>query len=82
MTGWAFKSKTGAPDGITGVILKSGAAHKAKVQVKAKGNRAFPAGLPFPPVVAQFKSSAGKYFGATFSRPSVVSTTEFKAKSD
>jgi cysteine-rich repeat protein len=82
-TGWTFKSKTGAPDGITGVTLRAGAAHKAKLQVKAKGNPAFPAGLPLTPaVVAQFKTSAGECFGATFSLPSVLSATEFKAKSD
>jgi hypothetical protein len=82
-TGWKFKSTTGAPDGITGVTLKAGAALKGKVQVTAKGNPPFPAGLPLTPsVVAQFKTSAGKCFGATFSTPTVNTATEFKGKSD
>jgi hypothetical protein len=85
-TGWKFKSTTGAPDGITGVTLKAGTAPlKAKVQVKAKGNPAFPAGLPsqqHPSVVAQFKTSLGTCWGATFSTPTVNMATEFKAKSD
>ena len=58
---------------------------KAKVQVKANGNPAFPAGLPLqttPGVVAQFKTSLGSCWGATFSAPTVTTGTEFKAKSD
>jgi hypothetical protein len=39
-------------------------------------------GLGLRPVVAQFKTSAGKGFGATFSLPSVLGASEFKAKSD
>jgi hypothetical protein len=33
-------------------------------------------------VVVQVKSSLGTCWGATFSAPTVVTTTEFKAKSD
>jgi probable HAF family extracellular repeat protein len=85
-TGWKFKSKTGAPDGITGVTLKAGTIPlKAKVQVKAGANPAFPTGLPLqqnPSVVAQFKTSQGKWWGAVFSTPTVNTATEFKAGSD
>jgi probable HAF family extracellular repeat protein len=85
-TGWTFKSKVGAPDGITGVTLKAGTApRKVNVQVTAKGDPAFPAGLPLhtsPRVVAQFKTSLEKCWGATFSTPIKNSATEFKAKSD
>ena len=84
-TGWKFTSKTGAPDSITGVALKSASAPlKAKVQVKAKGNPAFSA-FPLqtsPGVVAQFKTSLGTCWGATFSTPTVNTATKFKAKSD
>jgi cysteine-rich repeat protein len=84
-TGWKFTSKTGSPDSITGVVLKSASAPlKAKVQVKAKGNPALSA-LPLqtsPGVVAQFKTSLGTCWGATFSTPTVNTATKFKAKSD
>jgi hypothetical protein len=53
--------------------------------VKAKGNPAFPTGLPLqknPSEVAQFKTSLGTCWGATFSTQTVNTATEFKAKSD
>jgi cysteine-rich repeat protein len=85
-TGWRFKGTTGAPDGITGVMLKAGTVPlTAKMQVKAKGNPAFPAGLPLqssPGVVAQLKTSLGTCWGATFSAPMVNTPTEFRATSD
>jgi len=83
---WRFKSTTGAPDGVTGVTLKAATVpHEAKIQVKAKGNPAFPTGLPLPTtpgVVVQVKTSLGTCWGATFSAPTVDTATEFKAKSD
>src|SRR4029077_10784632 len=83
---WRFKSTTGAPDGVTGVTLKAATVpHAAKIQVKAKGNPAFPTGLPLPTtpgVVAQLKTSLGTCWGATFSAPTVDTATEFKATSD
>jgi hypothetical protein len=85
-TGWRFNGATGVPDGITGVTLKAGKVPlKAKVRVKANGNPAFPSGLPLqknPSVVAQFKTSRGTCWGATFSTPFVSTKSEFKAKSD
>ena len=84
-TGWKFRSKSGAPDGITGVTLKAATIPlKAKVRVKAMNNPEF-ALLPLqsdPSVVAQFKTSLGTCWGATFSTPTVNTATEFKAKSD
>jgi hypothetical protein len=68
------------------VTLKAGSVPlKAKVQVKAKGNPVFPSGLPLPQlpsVVAQFKTSDGRCWGATFSTAMKNAATEFKAKSD
>jgi hypothetical protein len=82
--GWTFKSKTGAPDGITGVTLTASATPlRARVQVLAKGNPAL--GLPLhqtPAVVAQFKTAAGKCWGATFSTAIENTAAEFKAKSN
>jgi hypothetical protein len=83
-TGWTFKSKTGGPDGITGVTLTASATPlKARVQVLAKRNPAL--GLPLhqtPAVVAQFKTAAGKCWGANFSTAIANTAMEFKAKSD
>lgn len=84
-TGWKFKSTTGAPDGITGVTLTAGTVpFKAKVQVKAMDSPSF-GPLPLqddPSVIAQFKTSLGTCWGATFSMPMVNTAKEFKAKSD
>jgi cysteine-rich repeat protein len=83
-TGWKFKSATGAPEGITGVTLTAGMVPlKAKVQVKARDSTTF-GPLPLqqdPSVVAPVKTSVGTCWGATFSRPTVNTATEFKAKS-
>jgi hypothetical protein len=84
-TGWKFKSKTGAPDGITNVVLKAGAAGKAKVQVSA--GKLDLALSPFPlqkspRVVAPVRSSTGQCWGASFSTATKNTTTKFTAKSD
>lgn len=84
-TGWRFRSKTGIPDGITGVTLTAVAMPLlAKVRVKTMNSPVFPA-LPLqqnPSVVVQFKTSFGACWGATFSAPTANTATEFKAKSD
>jgi hypothetical protein len=83
--GWLFKSKLGAPDGITGVVLKSSPYPlKPKIQIRAKGNPAL-GPLPLqknPRVVAQFKTSLGRCWGATFSNATKNTTTQFLGKSD
>jgi hypothetical protein len=79
-----FKNKSGAPDGITAVTLKAGMPLKGKVRVTGKGS-AFSVGLPLqtgPGVVAQFKTSNGECWGASFSAPTINTATEFKGKSD
>jgi hypothetical protein len=84
-TGWMFRSKTGAPDGITGVTLKAATIPlKATVRVMAMNSPEFVL-LPLQSdrsVVAQFKTSLGTCWGATFSTPTVNTATRFKAKSD
>jgi cysteine-rich repeat protein len=84
-SGWKFKSTTGVPDGIRSVTLKAGTIPlRGKVQVKAMSSPSF-GPLPLqgaPSVIAQFKTSLGMCWGATFSTPTVNTVTEFKAKSD
>jgi cysteine-rich repeat protein len=84
-TGWKFKSTTGVPDGIRSVTLKGGTIPmQGRVQVKAMRGPSFgPLPLPGDPgVTAQFRTSLGTCWGATFSMPTVNTATEFKAKSD
>ena len=82
-TGWKFKSRTGAPDGVTGVRLEAGMPLKAKVKVSAQGNPAFSLPLPQEPaMVVQFKTSLGTCWEATFLTAVKSTASEFKAKSD
>ena len=80
-----FKSKTGQPDGITGVVQKINAtAAKTKAQVKAAGDLAL---APFPlqqdpAVVAQIRWNSGQCWGATFSSAARNDAAQFTAKSD
>ncbi len=57
-----------------------------EIRAKAyKGDPSFPSELPLqknPSVVAQFRTSLGTCWGATFSTPTVNTATEFKATSD
>jgi hypothetical protein len=82
-TGWRFKSKTGAPEGITRVRLTAATVPlKAKVKITAGGNPAFM--LPLPPdpaLVVQFKTSRGACWEATFLTAAKNTATTFKAKS-
>jgi probable HAF family extracellular repeat protein/cysteine-rich repeat protein len=84
-TGWKFKSRSGAPDGITDTTLTaSNAPLKAKLQAKAKGHLSIEA-LPLqksPRAVAQLKTSQGECWGASFSSATKNSTTAFRARSD
>jgi cysteine-rich repeat protein len=85
-SGWRFKSATGGPEGVASMTLKAATAPlAAKILVRARGNVLFPTGLPSPAVqgvLAQVRSSLGTCWGATFSAPILITTTEFKAKSD
>src|SRR5207244_3941523 len=85
-TGWKFKSKTGAPDGITGVTLKARDAGKAKVQMSARNNLALGA-FPLqasPHVVAQVRTSTGQCWSANFSAAGIKrnDALKFVGKSD
>jgi hypothetical protein len=81
--GWKFRSVSGAPDGITGLLLREGVASgRARVQAKAKGLLAL-AALPLSSgVAAQLRTSDGKCWGASFSMPRRNDAARFRAKSD
>jgi len=83
-TGWKFKSP-GGPDGITNVVLKSGVAGRAKLQVKGKGAPLVLGPLPYtksPSVVAEVRTSDGACWGATFSSALKNTSERFTARSD
>jgi len=85
--GWNYKDKTGTSDGVTGVQLKTGAAEKAKAQVKARGLN-IPMPVPLmsqyfdqdPSVVVQLISSEGLCLTSSFTAASKNIPTQFKAK--
>lgn len=86
-TGWKLADKTGGPDGIVKVLLKSGLAGKAKVQVVA-GKRDLVLGplplLATPSVIAQVRTSDGACWGATFAGAGITKNdgAKFTAKSE
>jgi cysteine-rich repeat protein len=84
-TSWRFANSAGVSDGITGVTLKAGTVpFAARVEAKGKNSPALTL-LPLqadPSVIAQFKTSLGACWGATFSTPMLNTATEFKARSD
>ncbi|MGH3641855.1 MAG: hypothetical protein ACRDUX_22825 [Mycobacterium sp.] len=84
-TGFKFKSANGLPDGAQKVILKSGAAGKAKALVKGKGtylpDTLAPA-LTLPVTVQLVNDSNSTCFEAVYNSGAVIknTATQFKAK--
>ena len=80
--GYSYKSKTGLPEGVTGLSLKIGT--PGKEQLKAKGTHLqTPTGALAAPVRVQLQRSDGSSCTeATFSAPTVNDGIKFKAKSD
>jgi len=85
-TGWNFKSRSGAPDGIVAVRLKVGEAGKGRVQMSAKSNDLTFGTFPLqalPRVVAQMRASTEQCWGANFSTGIRRNdSVKFVAKSD
>jgi len=84
-TGWKYKDQGGTSDGITKVILKSGAQGKAKALVKGKGgNLPDPPAGPFSvPVTAQLVNSSNNVcFQGVFNSGAIIKneTDQFKGK--
>ena len=82
--GWKFRSRTGAPDGVTGVTLEAATVpRKAKLKVTAQADPAFTLPLPQEPaMLVQFKTSLGTCWEATFLTATKSTDTVFRAKSD
>jgi hypothetical protein len=86
-TGFVYKDKTLSADGVSQIVLKAGAAGKAKIQVKGKGlNLPMPAlaTLSSPLTVQLAPVGGGTCFGATYSFPPATKNdgTQFKDKGD
>ena len=66
-TGFTYKDRTGASDGVIGVKAKSGVSPTSFAQVKGKGANLHLPSFPLPqPVVTQLRLSNGTCFAATF----------------
>ena len=87
-SGVKYGDKAATPDGTVQVLLKSGAAGKAKMTFKGKGPllTGRPLGLPPPPLAlpvrAQLQGENGVCFEATYSTPNANKPGSFKSKSD
>lgn len=71
-TGYSYRSKTGAPFGITSLTARPGAAGKAKLALKGKGTALAAPTLPLaqnPSVTLQLKSSTGVCWSQTYAAP-------------
>jgi cysteine-rich repeat protein len=84
--GYKYFEPTGVPSGVNKVILKSGAAGKAKALLKGKGSN-LPSGGMFPPgwtlpVTAQLVSSTNACFEATYETDDIIKNDgiQFRAK--
>ena len=72
------------PDGLTGLLLKSGADRNGRIQVKGKGIHLTLPTLPLqqsPSVVAQLRTSSGNCWGAVFDTAVRNDAVHFVAKS-
>jgi cysteine-rich repeat protein len=79
--GFRYRSRSGAPDGLTSVVLKSGGAGKAEVLVGGMGaSLGLPALRLGAPVTAQLEAAGGACFAGTFTSPQRNTATAFKAK--
>ncbi len=87
-TGFKFHDKSGTPDGLVGLILKAGAAGKAKALVQGKGAGLSsrleglpPTTLPLP-LRAQLQAENGACWEATYGVALKNEAGKFKAKGD
>jgi uncharacterized delta-60 repeat protein len=80
-TGFTYKDRTGASDGVISLKAKSGVAPRALAQVKAKGANLVLPTLALPmPVVTQLRLSNGTCFAASFSTFTRNDASSFSAK--
>ena len=81
-TGYAFSDRTGTPNGVQKALLKSGAAGKAKVLVKAKGTNlpdSFAPALSLPVTAQLVNDTNGTCFEAVYFGAAKNTVQEFKA---
>jgi hypothetical protein len=83
-SGFKYNDPTMAADGVRSIHLKTGAAGRAKANLKGKGTGlAMPAlGLDAPVTARLVRIGTGACWEATFSAPTRNDATTFKAKSD
>jgi hypothetical protein len=78
-----FKDKAASQHGMQNIVVKAGAAGKAKITLKGKGTPLQPPALPLTPTVTvQLKNDSGTCWTAPFSTPQLNLPDQFKAKGD
>jgi cysteine-rich repeat protein len=82
--GFSFTSKSGSPDGLTGMTLVAGDVGRGKLSVKGKGAQLGvpPGGFTSPVTVRLERRYSAGCWQATFSTPQANDGTTFRAKSD
>jgi hypothetical protein len=80
-SGFRYRDKGAASDGLTGLVLKAGKAGKASATVAGKGPNLHLSKLGLTaPVTAELEAGAGACFAGTFGAPKKNTATLFKAK--
>jgi hypothetical protein len=81
-TGFAYKDKERTADGVTGAMLRAGAAGKARMVVKAKGTLVVPPSLPLvlPARVQLLRIDGTACWEATFVRAKKNVAAQLKAR--
>jgi len=79
--GFRYRSRGGAPDGLTSLVLKSGGDRKARATLAGRGaSLGLPALALGTPVTAELDAGDGACFAAEFAAPSKNTATTFRAK--
>lgn len=81
--GFVYSNRTLQPDGLRVLKLKTGARGRAAITIVGAGRRLGMPRLPLaPPVTVQVRSGTGECWSAEYGRPTVNSTTTFRARAD
>jgi len=82
-TGYGYKDSERSPSGVDTVKLKSGAAGKARLQVKAKGDALGDGALPLTgTVTAQLQADGGSCWSSTYGTAATSNALQYQAVSN
>ena len=85
-TGFKYADRDRTPDGLLGIVLRSGAAGRARITLKGKGDRLATPALPLtqdPRVTVQLVATTGACWETTHGAPAIRSDlTQFRDAAD